>query len=177
MLRMKGGEIQFNNEGLFTVRSQTKEMFSVFDFALDYVKLKERKLTDTAQLLKKDFVSIPSETGKIKIPVLTSGTIKLSERKLDGNLVSELMSTQKRFEFADSRRFEFSSKQKGADSFHWVATAMDKEKDSIFGICSNENEISLIPHTKECTFESFLEFYRHVLEKVDDKAALKTFGG
>ncbi len=80
------------------------------------------------------------------------------------------MSTQNRFEFADSRKTD-------TDSFHWIATAMDKEKASIFGISSSEGEISVIPHTKECTFESFLDFYRHALEKVDDKATLKTFGG
>ena len=68
-LRMKGGEIQFTNDGLFTVRSQTKEMFNAFDYALSYIKDKEAKLTATSQLLKRDFETIVSETGKMKIPL------------------------------------------------------------------------------------------------------------
>ena len=82
----------------------------------------------------------------------------------------------RRFEFADSRRFEFLDKKQDKGSFHWIATAMDSEKESIFGISSNESEIALIPHTKECTFESFLDFYRQILEEVDDTATLNTFG-
>jgi len=168
-LRMKGGEIQFTNDGLFTVRSQTKEMFNAFDFALGYIKDKEAKLTGTAQQLKKDFETIKSETGKMKIPVLTSGKIRLNSKKLDSSTVKDFMAIHKRFEFADSRKQE-------KDSFHWIATAMDREKESIFGISSNESEIALIPHTQECTFESFLDFYRQILEEVDDTATLNTFG-
>jgi hypothetical protein len=164
---MQGGEVQFNNEGLFTIRRQTKEMFDVFEYALNHIKEREERLTNTSQRLKKDVETIQSETGNLEVPVLTSGKIVLSDKKLNNLLVDNFLSVSDRFEFADTRREE--------GPFFWNATAMDTKKNSVFGISSNGKEIALIPQA-DCTFESFLDFYRQVLEEIDDRASLKTFG-
>ena len=166
--RVKGGEIQITNEGLFSLTRQSKELFRVLEDSLAFIKEAELKLTATAQDVKKDFEVIQMPRGTLSFPRFTSASIMLKTKTLDTETVDKFMAKSKRFEFLGSFRKE--------GSFSWVATSLDKDKKSIFGIDSTENSIDLIPRS-DTTFESFLDFYRLVLEEVDDNASISVFGG
>jgi hypothetical protein len=166
--RVKGGEIQITNEGLFSLTRQSKELFRVLEDSLDFIKISESKLTATAQDVKRDFELIEMSGGTLKFPLLTSASITLKTKNLDNDAIDKFMTNSKRFEFLGSYRKE--------GSFSWVATSLDKDKKTIFGIDSDENTIDLIPRS-DTTFESFLDFYRLILEEVDDGATMSVFGG
>jgi hypothetical protein len=70
-----------------------------------------------------------------------------------------------------SDEFSFVDKTILEGSLSFSGTVIDEYKGTIFGLSGGENEILLIPkhHT---TFESFVRFYRMIVEKIDDEAEL-----
>ena len=59
-------------------------------------------------------------------------------------------------------------------SLDFSATVIDKQKGSIFDISVDESNILLIPK-HETTYESFLNFYRAVVETFDRKATFQVY--
>jgi hypothetical protein len=166
-MKFNFGEFQFTRDGLFVLRRQNKETYDVLNDALSFVRNDEEQFSQITQKMKVEFDSLyPRRKHPILIPKFTTGSISLKKTLLTKRLVEQLVSS--------SENFEFISSLPQVGSFSWVATAIDKEKRSVFGISSNDKEIKLIPRTNS-TFETFLDFYRQVLEKVDETAVLEPF--
>ncbi len=166
MMRLNKGVIQLSAEGLFILTRVNQEMFDALEDVFDYIRGPEEHLTAVSQEMNLGFERIHAAKGDLLIPMLTSGTINLHNTQLNNVIVDKFMETSE-FDFIDVSREE--------GSFSWVATAIDREKRSVFAINSDENAIHLIPR-QGTTFESLLGFYLKVLEDVDDRASLETFG-
>lgn len=165
-MRLAEGQIQLKNDGMFVLTRINQKMFDAFEEAMDFNKKDESIITTTSQRVKLSF-DYSGDEGKVILPGLTSGSIILKQTKLHNALV-ERIRVNSRFDFIESVAKE--------GSFSWIATAIDRQKQSVFGISSDEQVINLIPRFG-VTFESFLEFYRQVLEKVDATAVFQTPGG
>lgn len=168
MMHFKAGNIQIANEGLFVLTRLKQEMFDAMEEALNFIRADEEHMTTVSQSMHLEVVPLRLEKGELMIPEITSGKIVLSNATLNKLVVKNFMDKSKSFEFID----EFDEE----GSFSWVATAIDKEKRSAFEINSNDKEITLVPRYGT-TFEGLLEFYREILERVDDSATLVPFGG
>lgn len=167
LMRLKDGKIQLNNDGMFVLTRVNQKMFQAFETAMSFMKEEEALITMASQMMKLDFQKVGATQGELVVPELTSGSIRLNRLRLEGVLVERIMKNSK-FDFIDTTIEE--------GSFSWIATAVDKEKKSVFGVNSDEQAIHLIPRFN-ITFESFLDFYRQILEQVDPTAVFQTPGG
>ena len=167
VMRMHGGKIQLNNDGMFVITRATRDMFAAFEDAMSLLKEEQVSYARTSQKMELVSQTIRTDAGEIVVPKLTSGTILLQKMKLDSAVIKKIESSAK-FDFVESSPVE--------GSFSWVSTAIDKDKKSVFGINSNDTTINLVPRFNT-TFESFLDFYRQILEEVDPTAKFQIFGG
>lgn len=165
-MRLREGQMQLKNDGMFVLTRLNQKMFEAFEDAMNFIKKDESIITTTSQRVRLSFEH-SGDKGKIVLPGLTSGLIILKQARLHNALVDRIRANS-RFDFIESVAQE--------GSFSWIATAIDRQKQSIFGISSDEQVINLIPRFG-VTFESFLEFYRQILEKVDSTAVFQTPGG
>ncbi|MBI2185128.1 MAG: hypothetical protein HYU39_09245 [Thaumarchaeota archaeon] len=167
LMRFKDGKIQLNNDGVFVLTRINTKMFEAFEAALNFIGKEESFLTTASQRVELHLEKVGTEGRELVVPQLISGAISLKRAKLADVIVNRIMQGEK-FDFIDSATHE--------GSFSWVATAIDKDKKSVFGVNSNESVIHLIPQF-QVTFESFLDFYREILEEIDSTASFQTLGG
>lgn len=167
LMQLKDGMMQLNNDGMFVLTRMNYGLFQVFDEAMSYLIKEETRLTTTSQSVRLEIEKVETGLGELVVPQLSTGTVLLSEARLGASDVDKIMESSK-FDFLDS------SAEEG--SFSWIATAIDREKKSVFGISSDEKSIHLVPRYGT-TFESFLDFYRQIVEEVDPKAVFQSTGG
>lgn len=167
VIRTREGKIQLNNDGMFVLTRATHGMFAAFEEAMDFLGEEQIDYTKTSQSMELGYQTIRMDKGEIIVPQLTSGTVLLQKAKLDSSLVEKIVRSPK-FDFIDSSPVE--------GSFSWVSTVIDRDKRSVFGVNSNDTTINLVPRFNT-TFETFLDFYRQILEEVDPTATFQVFGG
>lgn len=166
-MRLADGIFQMNDDGMFVVTRLNSKMFGAFEEAMNFLKVEESLITRSSQTvdLKVEKHSMPK--GELLVPNLTTGTITLNQVRLGNSTVSQIM---------DGGKFDFMDSSTEEGSFSWIATAIDKKKKSVFGVSSDERIIHLIPRYS-ATFESFLDFYRQIVEEVDPSARFQVPGG
>jgi hypothetical protein len=163
-LRNKG-IIQVTDEGMMVITRINSEMFEAIDEALAYTEDEETRITTASQQMKFQIEKAKSQQGTIAIPMLVSGQILLGEAEFGRDSVERIKGNP---------RFEFFNSSEKEGSFSWVATAKDKEKKSLFGVSADERTIRLVPRP-DVTFESFLDFYKTVVDEIDPTASFKLF--
>jgi hypothetical protein len=155
----KGHRLQITDRGLFHIKSVTHEVFDLMDLVLDKIRQEEREMRVFAQSLKF------TKTSDNETPFdseLESGSISLS-LELDINLAKEIITKfQKHFAFIDPKIERY-----GSLMFH--STVVERQKGSVFNISANKNSILLIPKYRT-TFETFIIFYKSIVEQIDPNA-------
>lgn len=154
-----GHTIQITDLGLFHLKSVTRDTFALMDEVLEMVRDEEKDMRTFAQALK--FVKTSTNSDPFE-SVLESGKISLGI-ELDINQANEIIDKfQSRFAFIDPN-----IERNGSLMFY--STLVDRQKGSVFNISANKNSILLIPKYR-ITFETFITFYKYVVEQVDPKA-------
>ena len=164
-MRLSEGQVQLNNNGMFVLTRINPKMFEAFQSVMDFVEDEESTITTSSQRVRLGFEQL-GDQGRITLPIMTSGSIHLRQARLHSALVDRIR---------DDQRFEFTVSVAAEGSFSWIAEVVDRQKSSIFGISSDEQIINLIPRFN-VTFESFLDFYHQILERVDSSATFNTLG-
>jgi len=156
----KKSHFQITNEGLFTLKNPNEVTFNIVQDVMELIREEQIKQKDIASKL--EFKTIEN---KKSIAVVEAGKIILPSAGLNIESVNLLMERYfANFSFIDTTNLD--------DSLDFSTTVIDKHKGSIFDVSASENSIVLIPRY-EVTYESFLSFYRNVVENFDKKAVLE----
>jgi hypothetical protein len=154
---------QITEEGMFHLKSVSKISFDLMDEVIEKIREEEKSMRDIAQGLKFEPELIDEIESRGNI--VESGKLTL-DRELDVEAANQIIKQFKRFTFINPRI--------EAGSLIFSSTVIDRQKGSVFALSATENNIILIPRYKS-TFESFLLFYKDVVEQIDSKAILSKF--
>lgn len=154
---LNGNRVQITNEGLFHLKTVTKESFELMDDVIEQIRGEEKVMRETAQSL----------SFKAEVPTMAQGGGILESAKIA--LEVELDVTAAKQIVKQFKRFAFIEPKIKAGSLIFSSDVVDRQKGSVFTISATEKGILLVPKYK-ITFETFLEFYKDVVELVDKKA-------
>lgn len=156
--KIKRNLFQITNEGLFTLKTPNETTFEIVDRVLELIREEQIKQKETALGLKFETRNniVTLESAKIILPtteLLTTSTNVLVNN-FQGFVFTDICSTEGSVDFS--------------------ATVIDRYKGSVFDLSMSERDIVLIPRYK-ATYESFLNFYRNVVEVFDRHATFQPF--
>lgn len=154
-----GLKIHITNEGLFSAQKPSSKALNIFFHHLEKIISKIMDISNTTKSFKYNVVEIDTN---FKLASFAIGEIQL-ERELDEVIASQISDYFDGFSFIDTHI------EKGSLSF--TATVYDEKKGSVFNISASESRILMIPKFRY-TFESFIDFYRNVVEIIDDEARI-----
>ncbi len=156
-----GFKIYMTNDGLYSAQTPSQRALDLFYSNLDLIKESVVQIWNTSNELKFDFVT--GSWGQ-QITSVKSGKIGITAN-LDKTGITNLKERLNSFSFVNDFMKE--------GSFGYYATIIDEDKGSLFHITANNNQIIVVPKFNY-TFESFIDFYRGVVEVVDEKASFHT---
>lgn len=151
-------KVEITNEGLFVLKTITQESFNLVDYVLEKIRMEEKDMREVAQGLKIEQQNIKKNTYL----VLESGRIELTE-DFDENSAREIIKIFRDFAFIEPKI--------GVGPVLFYSDVVDKNKGSVFAINGYQKDLILIPKF-EVTFETFISFYREIVERIDEKAIL-----
>jgi len=170
-------KIQITSSGMF-------RFLSVNELSINILRDILKVLTDPQKMIRTVADSICSKTkvvriGETSVPTVdvVSGIIKLQNIKLNKYIVEKFFKQENVFikrprEFWSSEEeieFSFINTSIMEGSFSFSATVVDDIKGTMFGIIGSTDQLTLIPMHRT-TFESFLRFYRLIIESLDNDA-------
>lgn len=160
----RGFKIYITNDGLFSVQTPSKKALALFYNNLELVRESVVNIWTTSNEMKFDFV-----TGKWgqQLTSVKPGRIGITA-SLDKTGIDNLRNRLQDFSFLN----DFME----IGSFGYCATVIDENKGSVFHITANSEQILIVPKFKY-TFESFIDFYRGVVEVVDEEASFQPLYG
>jgi len=154
-------KLKITNDGLYSAQEASAEALQLFYKHLETIKKPILSLSNISKSFKFNFVE-EAET-KLKIPSISAGIIELKSTEIDEETIKEFTQKLENFSFVD--------KHTEVGSLSFTATVIDKLKDSVFDISASSKQILIVPKVRS-TFESFLEFYRNVVDIIDPSAEL-----
>ncbi len=154
----RGNRLQITNEGLFHVKNVTEQSFELMDYVIETIRAEERTMRNIAKSLK--FQPDPKQSNSdYQSWILESGRIELSD-ELDVQSAKQIIKF---------RGFAFLEPRIDTKLTLLYSDVVDLYKGSLFGVSAFGRELILIPKYK-VTFETFIGFYRDVVEVIDNKA-------
>lgn len=136
-----------------------------------FASIADQLLADkrTSERIQFDVGHLQGEPDGALVAAISAGWVRFrGERLSEPVLRSFVKAAEDDFSFIDTSRSE--------EPLSFTATVVDEAKGSVFDIAVSEKGVSLVPrfHT---TFESYLTFYRHLAEELDESAELTLFAG
>jgi len=153
-------KIHITHEGLYAAQNASANALNLFFKHLDKIKENILELRDTSKQLRFEVVT---EETNLKLASIDAGRITLEEREVDAMIAQKMKDGFENFSFIDVNL------ETGSISF--TATAIDEVKGSVLDITATEKQILIVPKYR-CTFESIIDFYRGVVESIDEHAKL-----
>lgn len=153
-------KIHITKDGLYSAQDASRDALNLFFKYLDSLKTELLNMRKIAKSFKYDVVSGRSN---LKFVSIDEGVITLKKRELNENTVGLLIKELDNFSFIDEHI------ETGSLSF--TATVVDYTKGCVFDISASESKIQIVPKYR-LTFESFIDFYRGVVESIDEQAEL-----
>lgn len=154
-------KLKITNDGLYSAQEASTEALQLFYKHLEIIKKPVLSMSNISKSFNFNFIE-ESET-KLKIPSIKAGVIKLISTEIDGETVKELTKKLENFSFID--------KHTETGSLSFTATVIDEIKGSVFDISASGTQILIVPKVRS-TFESFIEFYKGIVETIDESAEL-----
>lgn len=155
--KIKGNVFQITNEGLFTFKTPNEQSFEIVRNILELIRSEQTEQKEVASTLRFE----TDGNG----PNIEAGQIILPSNELISDSGKALMT-----HFSED--FTFTDICFSDESVDFSATVIDKHKGSVFDLSTSDKDMILIPRY-EATYESFLNFYRHVVEVFDRRAKLQ----
>jgi len=153
------------NKGKFTLESRRKNSLSYFSEIMEIVLKEALYLRGVIEKCKFDLGIITTAKKEIKVPIIESGTINLTNpinAKYVESVIKELRSKEK---------FVITDKILAEGSLLFSATLIDESKKTIFDISARTDSITLVPKFNP-SFDSLFRFYRFIVENIDSEAEL-----
>jgi hypothetical protein len=150
-------KIHITNDGLYSAQEISADAMNLFFKYLDEIKDSILEMRNVSKSMKFEVVS----EFDIRTVSIESGIIRLKECIVDSLMAEKMIEALEEFSFIDLH-FE-------GGSISLTATVVDEIKGSIFNINASESQILIVPKIRT-TFESFIGFYRGIVESVDEYA-------
>lgn len=171
--------LKITNDGLFVLRTINEKTLQIMldvvhimlgeQLALKSITQNVSAKTEIIRIGEKDF----------RVPEISAARIHLRTQNLNAVLVERLFGQREQL-FEDESlpaqaslisEFSFVDTTVLEGSLQFSGTVVDEFKGTVFGLSGGESEILLIPK-HYTTFESFVRFYRMVVEDIDKDAEL-----
>lgn len=156
-------KFRITDEGKFTfVHGDIDFLFRIINDILSYV-LTTKAIIDKAKI---EFIPVNMGKKEVKLPKLIPLDIVFS-REIDYSEIEKLVDSM------SSQGFEIFDMALIPGSIHLSGTVVDKNKKNMgFNITGNSNRVTLSPR-KDTNFDTMLQFYKMITEKLDLKATLE----
>ncbi|MFI5449041.1 MAG: hypothetical protein ACHQ03_04650 [Candidatus Bathyarchaeia archaeon] len=175
--KIDNDKIQITNKGMLLFRSVNSNTLSILKELLRILTERQRKVREVSNTLRREIKTIQLGKHEIRTSIVVPGIIQLQGRTLDRVIVEHFF-RQENQEFSqeldtqeDTESYEFSfidtSIKEG--SFSFTATVVDDLKGTMFGLSGSSDRMILVPMHRT-TFESFIRFYKLVMENLDEEA-------
>jgi hypothetical protein len=172
-------KFKITNDGLFVLRTINLKALQIMLDVVDIILGKQLHFEKVTQGVSANVELVQIGERRFRIPEIVAAKITLKTQTLNAILVERIFGQREDIVEDDvlpaqrpwSDEFSFVDKTVVEGSLSFSGTVVDEHKGTVFGLSGGENEILLIPkhHT---TFESFVRFYRMIVEKIDDEAEL-----
>ena len=173
------GNVKLTNDGLFVLRTINKKTLEIMLDVVHIILGEQRSLQSVTQNVSAKTEIVRIGEKEFKVPEIVAARIRLETQKLNAVLVERLFG-QREPVFEDegspsqtslASEFSFVDTTVMEGSLQFSGTVVDEFKGTVFGLSGGENEILLIPK-HYTTFESFVRFFRMVVEDIDKDAKL-----
>lgn len=151
-------KIHITNEGLYSAQEASATALNLFFTHLEEIKDEILNLMTTSKSFKFDIVI---EEPHLKYASIEAGLIQMADQKIDESVASKMKTDFDNFSFIDVNI--------ETGSLGMTATVIDDIKGSVFDINVSESQILIVPKFN-VTFESFINFYKGVVESIDEQA-------
>lgn len=152
------------NKGKFTfIHGDIDFLFDIINNILSYV-LKTKSLIDKAKI---EFIPVDMGIREVKLPKVIPLEIMFS-REIDYSEIEKLVDNMKGEDF----NFEIYDMLLLPGSIHLSGTVVERNKNGEFNITGNLNKLTISPR-KDTTFDSMLQFYKMIVERLDSNAQLQ----
>ena len=156
-------KFRITDMGRFTfIHGDLDFLFSIINEILSEV-LTTKSIIDQA---KTEFIPVNMGKKEIKLPKITPLDIVFS-REMDYSEIEQTINNMTGEDF----NFEIFDMALIPGSIHLSGTILDRNKNLAFNITGNTNKVTLSPR-KDTTFDSMLQFYKMIIEKLDLKATV-----
>lgn len=183
--RIKDWKIQINRNGLFLIRQINRDTLGILQELIERIVAEQVRIRNTSEMFNVQTRSITAGGHKIKIPRITAGRIILPNANLSQLMIEKMFRRSDSFEIGEMDRedeeiaeienqFSYVDVYIKEGPLVYVATVIDEEKGTIFGISGSDKELTIIPKHR-VTFESFIRFYDIVALNFDYDANLTLF--
>ncbi|MDN5868609.1 MAG: hypothetical protein L0H55_14585 [Candidatus Nitrosocosmicus sp.] len=156
----ENSRVQITTEGLFHLKKINQKAFELMDHVIEKIREEENQMRNITQSITTEIVKDKNIENYKSMP----GRIQFDEEQ-DKESTTELIAKLK------SHFVFFEPKFVAIDPIHMISDVIDRNKGTIFSIIAFKNSIILMPKYK-VTFESFLEFYKEIVENIDESAKL-----
>ncbi|MGA2785111.1 MAG: hypothetical protein ABSF09_10485 [Candidatus Bathyarchaeia archaeon] len=172
-------KFKITDDGLFVLRTINPRTLQIMLDVVNIILGKQLHFEKVTKGVSANVELVQIGEKEFRIPEIVAAKIVLKTQALNAVLVERIFGEREDIVEDDvlpaqrpwSDEFSFVDKTILEGSLSFSGTVIDEYKGTIFGLSGGENEILLIPkhHT---TFESFVRFYRMIVEKIDDEAEL-----
>ena len=153
-------KLHIRNDGLFAAREISANALNLFFTHLDEIKEDILRMWKTSNQFNFELVR---EAAGLQLASVNAGRIKLNAKELDSVAFSRMKDNLEGFSIIDAHL--------ETGSFSLTATVIDERKNSVFDISATESQILIVPKFRT-TQESFIRFYKEIVETIDESAEL-----
>lgn len=150
-------KIHITNDGLYSAQEISANAMNLFFKYLDEITDSILEMRNVSKSMKFEVIS----EFDIRTVSIESGIIELKNCIVDPIMAEKMIDELEGFSFIDLHL--------EGGSVSLTATVVDEVKGSIFNINASESQILIVPKMRT-TFESFIGFYRGIVESVDEYA-------
>lgn len=159
-------DLRIRNDGLYAARRISPQALNLFFHNLDSIKEDVLRIWRTSNSFS--FRIRTKEGSNIKSFSMNPGKITLRSIEMDEDIAAKMRSKMSDFSLIDVHT--------ETGSFGMTATVVDEIKKSVFDITTMGSQILIVPKYR-VTRESFLRFYREIVESIDETAEISMVGG
>jgi hypothetical protein len=178
-LKVQTDKLQITNNGMLLLYSVNERSIQILMELVRIVTDRQRKVREISGQLRRETRTMQTGGLEFRTPVVVPGIITLQSRRLDRYAVERFFgqlgmdkegtSFELEQEELEPREFSFIDTSIKEGSFSFSAAVVDDVKGTMFGLTGSTDQMTLVPMHRT-TFESFVRFYKLVIETLDEEA-------
>jgi hypothetical protein len=173
-------KLQVASNGMLLFRSINKNTIQIMRELLSILTEPQKEFRDVSDALRRDTRTIQVGKMEFRTPVVIPGIIRLHGKRLDRNVIERFFKQETAYAIDDSyeprmaediepREFSFIGTSIPENALSFSAIVVDDIKGTMFGLSGTSDNMVLVPMHRT-TFESFVRFYKLVIENLDEEA-------